>query len=73
MHLMLGRNLLHHLVPTQRFQRHTGLELRRDDRLRHRIENALCRPKDFRRIATRYDRLARNFLTPVCIIAAILW
>src|SRR5947208_3299695 len=29
---------------------------------RHRIENAFCRLKDFRRIATRYDRLARNFL-----------
>ena len=25
---------------------------------RHRIENAFCRLKDFRRIATRYDRLA---------------
>jgi putative transposase len=27
-------------------------------RERHRVENALCRLKDFRRIATRYDRLA---------------
>jgi transposase len=26
---------------------------------RHRIENAICRLKDFRRIATRYDKLAR--------------
>jgi putative transposase len=40
---------------------------------RHRIENAFCRLKDFRRIATRYDRLARNFLASVCLIAAILW
>jgi transposase len=29
---------------------------------RHRIENVFCRLKDFRRIATRYDKLARNFL-----------
>ena len=28
---------------------------------RHRIENAFCRLKDFRRIATRYDKLARIF------------
>jgi putative transposase len=28
---------------------------------RHRIENAFCRLNDFRRITTRYDRLARNF------------
>jgi transposase len=40
---------------------------------RHRIENAFCRLKDFRRIATRYDRLARNYLAAVCLIAAIVW
>jgi transposase len=42
-------------------------------RQRHRIENAFCRLKDFRRIATRYDRLARNFLASVCLVAAIVW
>ncbi len=40
---------------------------------RHRIENAFCRLKDFRRIATRSDRLARNFLASVCLVAAIVW
>ena len=40
---------------------------------RHRIENAFCRLKDFRRIATRYDRLARNYLAAVYLIAAIVW
>ena len=40
---------------------------------RHRIENAFCRLKDFRRIATRYDRLARNFLASICLAAAIVW
>src|SRR4029077_8871202 len=40
---------------------------------RHRIENAFCRLKDFRRIATRYDRLARNYLASVCLVAAIVW
>ncbi len=42
-------------------------------RERHRIENAFCRLKDFRRIFTRYDRLARNFLASVCLAAAIVW
>jgi transposase len=42
-------------------------------RQRHRIENAFGRLKDFRRIATRYDRLARNFLASVCLVAAIVW
>jgi transposase len=40
---------------------------------RHRIENAFCRLKDFRRIATRYDRLARNFLASICLVAAVVW
>ena len=31
-------------------------------RLRHRIENAFCRLKDFRRIATRYDRLVLDWM-----------
>jgi transposase len=34
-------------------------------KLRWRIETAFNRVKDFRRIATRYDRLARNYLKPV--------
>ena len=29
---------------------------------RNLIERMFCRLKDFRRIATRYDKLARNFL-----------
>jgi transposase len=40
---------------------------------RRRIENAFSRLKDFRRIATRYDRLARNFLASVCLAAALVW
>jgi transposase len=39
---------------------------------RHRIENAFCRLKDFRRIATRYDRLARNFMASICLVAAVV-
>jgi transposase len=42
-------------------------------RLRHRIENGICRLKDFRRIATRYDKLARNFLASIFLVAAIVW
>jgi len=42
-------------------------------RWRHRIENAICRLKDFRRIATRYDKLARNYLAAICLVAAIVW
>lgn len=40
-------------------------------RERWRIEAAFCRLKDFRRIATRYDKLAANFASALAL-AAIL-
>jgi len=42
-------------------------------KLRWRIESAFNRLKDFRRIATRYDRLARNYLASVCLAATLVW
>ncbi len=45
------------------------------DRARYRdrrlIENAFCRLKDFRRVATRYDKLAANFLSAVALSAVL--
>lgn len=38
---------------------------------RNAIERMFCRLKDFRRIATRYDRLAVNFLAAVCLAATV--
>ncbi|MBU6266578.1 MAG: IS5 family transposase, partial [Sphingomonadales bacterium] len=40
-------------------------------RSRHLIENAFCRIKDFRRVATRYDKLAVNFLSGVALVTAL--
>ena len=42
-------------------------------KLRWRIENAFNRLKDFTRIATRYDKLARNYLASICLAAALVW
>ncbi len=38
---------------------------------RWRIEAAFCRLKDFRRVATRYDKLARNFLSAVILATLV--
>jgi len=38
---------------------------------RWRVEAMFCRLKDFRRIATRYDKLARNYLSAVSLAAAV--
>jgi putative transposase len=40
-------------------------------RARNQVERTICRLKDFRRIATRYDRLAQNYLAAVHIAASI--
>ncbi len=40
-------------------------------RSRHLIENAFCRLKDFRRVHTRYDKLAANFLSAVALATAV--
>ena len=40
---------------------------------RNLIERMFGRLKDFRRVATRYDKLARNFLAGVLLAAALTW
>ncbi len=35
------------------------------------VEAAFCRLKNFRRIATRYDKLARNFLSAIALATVI--
>ena len=40
---------------------------------RNLIERMFCRLKDWRRIATRYDKLASNFAAAVALAATILW
>lgn len=42
-------------------------------RQRHKIENFFCRIKDWRRLATRFDKLARNFLAATHLVAALYW
>jgi transposase len=40
---------------------------------RHLIENFFAKLKQFRAIATRYDKTARNFLGAVHLAAAVIW
>jgi len=42
-------------------------------RVRNAIERMFGRLKDFRRIATRYDKLATNFLAAVHLTAAVCY
>jgi transposase len=42
-------------------------------RQRNLIERMFCRLKDWRRVATRYDKLAANFAAAVALAAVIIW
>jgi len=39
---------------------------------RHLIENFMCKLKQYRAIATRYDKTARNFLAGIQIASAVI-
>ena len=40
---------------------------------RHLIENFFAQLKQFRTIATRYDKTARNFLAAIYLVASVIW
>jgi transposase len=39
---------------------------------RHLIENFVCKLKQFRAIATRYDKTVRNFLAGIHLVASVI-
>jgi transposase len=60
-------------IPTQRdrkVQRSVDPTLYRQ---RNLIERFFCKLKHFRRVATRFDKLARNFLAAVLIASSRIW
>lgn len=42
-------------------------------RQRHKIENIFGKLKDWRRVATRYDRCAHTFMSAICIAATVAY
>jgi transposase len=61
------------VIPNRPNRKHPFSFSKRRYKLRWHIEGAFNRLKDFRRIATRYDKLARNYLASVCLAAALVW
>lgn len=64
------------VIPPRKKRKHP-VDWTQDDanwyKKRHQIENVFGRLKDSRAIATRYDKLARNFLSGVFLVASLLW
>jgi len=56
-----GRRRVHRQIDTDHY------------RDRNIIERFFCRAKEFRRIATRYEKLAERFAAFVLLVGAVLW
>ena len=61
------------LIPPRRNRKEPASYDKELYKKRHLIENFFSRLKDFRAIATRYDKTACNFLAGVYLAAAIIW
>lgn len=61
------------VIPSTRSRKRPIPHDARAYRERNRIERAFCALKDWRRVATRYDKLGRNFAAAVAIAAIIIW
>ena len=60
-------------IPARRGRKNPASHNRKLYKQRHRIENLFARLKDWRRIATRYDRCSELFLSAICIAAIVLF
>ncbi len=61
------------VIPPNPTRKHPHADGRETYKARNLIERMFRRLKDFRRIATRYDKRADTFLSAVYIAAAMTW
>jgi transposase len=61
------------VIPTRRTALHQVRHVKRLYCLRNIVERFFCRLKDLRRLATRFDKLARNFLAALHLFAVRFW
>ena len=61
------------VIPTNPTHKQQWSINRETHKNRNLIERVWGRMKDYRRIATRYDKLARNFASSVALVAIIIW
>jgi transposase len=61
------------VIPPNPTRKHPHSYDRAAYRSRNLVERMFCRLKDFRRIATRYDKRADTFLSAVFIAATLVW
>ena len=68
--LQAGKAVVIPQISTRKHQRNYDRHLYQ---ARHLSENFFARLKQYRAIATRYDKTARNFLGAIHLAAAVVW
>jgi transposase len=61
------------VIPTNPTRKYQWPINRETYKRRNLVERMFNRLKDFRRIATRYDKLARNFASAIALAAIVIW
>lgn len=67
-----GRGICHTIARKEN-ERRTGKFDKSVYRLRNRVERCFNRLKQFRRVATRYEKKAQNYLAVLTIASIVLW
>jgi transposase len=68
---LLAERSIEAVIPSSARRKRSSPLNREAYRRRNSIERMFCRLKDWRRIATRYDRLAENFVAALALVATI--
>ena len=68
--LQAGKSVV---IPPKNSRKHSRTYDRHLYKARHLIENLFARLKQYRAIATRYDKTALNFLGAIHLAAAVVW
>lgn len=61
------------VIPPKRNRKHQREYDRERYKARHLIENFFAKLKQYRGIATRYDKLAETFLSAIYMAASVIW
>jgi Transposase DDE domain len=67
----LGKEGIKPVIPGKSNRMKRIRHAKKDYKKRNVVEHCFCRLKDFRRIATRYDKLAQNFFSALCFAATL--
>ena len=60
-------------IPPRKGRNHPATYCKSTYSRRNLVERMFGRLKDWRRIATRYDRCAHTFFSAICIAATVIW